>query len=76
MFNDEDGALVVEGVGLQDSQCFLNESSPIRGIHENEIKNLSFSVKVTNCPFNLPCYNMKPVIEATVRKILFDKVDG
>jgi len=76
MFNNEDGVLVMEGLGFQEFQCFLDESSPIRGIHENEIKNLSFSVKVTNGPFNLACYNMTPVIEATVRKILFDKIDG
>jgi hypothetical protein len=76
MFNDEDGILMVKGLGLQDVQCFLNESSPIRGIHENEIKNLSFSMKVTNCPFNFASYNVRPVIETTMRKILFDKVDG
>ena len=76
MFNNDDGVLVVDGMGVQEFQCFLNESSPVGGVHENEIKNLSLSVQVTNCPFNLPCDDLRPGIEATARKILFDKVDG
>jgi hypothetical protein len=75
MLNDEDGVFMMDGLGVQNFQCFLSESFPVRGIHENEIKNLSFSAKLANDPRNLASDNVRPVIKAAVRKILFNQVD-
>ena len=76
MFDDKNGIIVVNPVGLKLPQGFLNQAFLVGRIHQNEIESLASLMKDPNGTDDILWNDFRNHCHSTLGKIAFDKPCG